>query len=130
MKQGYETIGKTRLDNIAAREPFELLLILASAVAILLTGVLFAIEWSQGISDSRLPGAVTSLVIGVLLGTALWFSALIAKKNRINGAIVAAAISAILIALGGLAGTIAGVLGLIGAILAAASPYLPTPKER
>src|SRR2546426_12671856 len=42
-----------------------------------------------------------------------------------NGAIVAGVISIILIYFGGRPGQIGGIVGILGAILAAAKPYLP-----
>src|SRR5436309_14290908 len=47
------------------------------------------------------------------------------RKNLMNGAIVAVVISIILIYYGGQPGTIGGVVGILGAIVAAAKPYLP-----
>lgn len=123
MTQSYGT-SKVDMERLASKEPHELLIMLGAALTILLTFVLFVVEWSQGITDSQLARVTTFVVTGVVLGAALWVSAAIAKKNRLNGALVAAVVSVVLIALGGLAGTIGGILGLLGAILAVASPYL------
>src|SRR5436309_13662104 len=46
-----------------------------------------------------------------------------------NGAIVAGVISIILIYYGGQPGTIGGVIGILGAIVAAAKPYLPWSQQ-
>lgn len=128
MTQSFETGTKAVTSNLAARQPHELLLLLGSTVAILLSLVLFGIRWSQGIAGSAMADAVTVLVLDVVLGAALWFSAEITRKSVMNGAIVAGVVSIVLIAFGGQVGVIAGVVGLIGAILAAATPYLPWSK--
>ncbi len=129
MTQSYETSGKTVTSNWATRQPHELLLLLGSTVSILLSLVLFGIRWSQGIAASALSDAVTLVVLDVVLGAALWVSAEITRKNLMNGAIVAGVVSVVLIAFGGQTGVIAGVIGLLGAILAAATPYLPWSRR-
>jgi hypothetical protein len=128
MTQSYET-GKAAVGNLATKQPHELLLLLGSALAILLSLLAFGIEWYQGIADNRISDATTALVMNVVLGAALWVSATIVQKNLMNGAIVAGVVSLVLILFGGQVGSIAGLLGLLGAILAAATPYLPRSRH-
>jgi NAD/NADP transhydrogenase alpha subunit len=125
MTQAYETGGRVSMSDLSARQPHELLLLLGAAIAILLSLVLFAIQWYQGITTNQLSGATTAVILNVVLGAALWVSAAITRKNLMNGAIVAGVVGLILIAFGGQVGVIAGIIGLLGAILAAATPYLP-----
>ncbi len=129
MSQSYETGGKDRMSRLAEREPHELLLLLGAAVSVVLSLVLFGIRWFQGIAASQVANAVTLVVLDVILGAALWFSAGYTRKNLLNGAIVAAVVGIILIAFGGEFGLIGGIIGLIGAILAAVTPYLPWSKH-
>ncbi len=130
MGQSYETAGRTAVADLAAKQPYELLLLLGAALTVLLSVVLTAIQWSQGIAASQLSGVTTVFVVDVTLGGVLGVSSAVARKNLMNGAIVAAALSVILILFGGQAGTIGGLIGLLGAILAAASPYMPwTPRK-
>jgi hypothetical protein len=130
MTQGYETSGRLSTSDLSSRQPHELLLMLGAAIGILLSLVLFAIQWYQGISVSQLSSAMTGVVLNVVLGAALWVSATITRKNLMNGAIVAGVVGLILIAFGGQVGLIAGVIGLLGAILAAATPYLPWSRSQ
>src|SRR5207245_9705385 len=67
--------------------------------------------------------------LNVVLGAALWASSAITRKNLMNGAIVAGVISIVLIYFGGRAGQIGGIVGILGAILAAAKPYLPWSRH-
>ncbi len=129
MSQSYGTGGKTAMSRLAQRQPHELLLILGATVSILLSLVLFGIRWAQGIAASAMAADVTLVVLDVLLGVALWFSAELTRKNLVNGAIVAGVVGVILIAFGGEFGVIGGIIGLVGAILAAATPYLPWSKR-
>lgn len=129
MNQSNETRGRTLVANWAERQPHELLLLLGAAVSVLLSIVLFGIRWFQGIAANQMAGAVTLVVLDVVLGAALWFCAAITRKNLMNGAIVAAVVGIVLIAFGGEFGVIGGIIGLIGAILAAATPYLPWSKR-
>ena len=130
MTQGYETGSRLATSDLASRQPHELLLMLGAAIGILLSLVLFAIQWSQGIAVSQLSGPTTGVILNVVLGAALWVSATITRKNLMNGAIVAGVVGLILIAFGGQVGLIAGVIGLLGAILAAATPYLPWSRAQ
>src|SRR2546422_6134844 len=84
---------------------------------------------TQGIEPSQYGAVATTVVINVVLGGALWASAAITRKNLMNGAIVAGVISIILIYFGGQPGTIGGVVGILGAILAAAKPYMPWSRR-
>lgn len=129
MSQSYGTSGKAVISSWATRQPHELLLMLGATVSALLSLVLFGLRWYQGIAASAMSGAVTLVLLDVVLGAALWVSAGITRKNVMNGAIVAAVVSIVLIAFGGQYGVIGGVIGLIGAVLAAATPYLPWSKR-
>ncbi|HKZ98436.1 MAG TPA: hypothetical protein VJ326_02425 [Thermoplasmata archaeon] len=129
MVQNYETSGKTVVASLATKQPHELLLLLGSALTVLLTLALFGIEWYQGIADNRLAAETTTLVVNVILGSALWVSAAIIRKNPVNGALVAGVVSLILVAFGGQSGLIGGLIGLLGAVLAVATPYLPGSRR-
>lgn len=130
MTQSFETAGKAAMASLAEKQQQELLLLLGSALAVLLSLLLFVISWTQGIPENRLAGETTTVVVNVVLGAALWVAAMIVRKNPINGAIVAGIVSVILLAFGGLPGTIGGLIGLFGAILAAVGPYMPWAKSR
>ena len=129
MVQNYETSGKTVVASLATKQPHELLLLLGSALTVLLTLALFGIEWYQEIADNRLAAETTTLVVNVILGSALWVSAAIIRKNPVNGALVAGVVSLILVAFGGQSGLIGGLIGLLGAVLAVATPYLPGSRR-
>ncbi len=129
MSQSYGTSAKNAMSRLGQREPHELLLLLGAAVSVILSLVLFGIRWFQGIPASQVANAATLVVLDVVLGAALWFSAGYARKNVMNGAIVAGVVGIILIAFGGEFGLIGGIIGLIGAILAALTPYLPWSKH-
>jgi hypothetical protein len=129
MVQNYETSGKTVVASLATKQPHELLLLLGSALTVLLTLALFGIAWYQGIADNRLAAETTTLVVNVILGSALWVSAAIIRKNPVNGALVAGVVSLILVAFGGQSGLIGGLIGLLGAVLAVATPYLPGSRR-
>src|SRR5947209_5198534 len=132
MNDSYDTGGRVTMEKIATKQPYELLLMLGGALAILLTLVLTGLQWYPKIpTGTVLQTEAVTLVINVVLGAALYVSAAIVRKNLINGAIVAGVVSVILIAFasGNQAGTIGGVVGLLGAILAAVSPYMPKTRQ-
>src|SRR5437016_11438162 len=100
MTQSYET-GKAMVE-LGAKQPHELLLMLGGVLAILLSVAIYGIQAAnQGIQPSQYSTVVTTVVINVVLGGALWASAAITRKNLMNGAIVAGVISIILIYFGG-----------------------------
>jgi hypothetical protein len=120
--------------NLGAKQPHELLLMLGGLLTILLTLATRGIPGATttgGIPQSQYSTVATDLIFNVVLGAALWVSAAITRKNLMNGAIVAGVISIILIWFGSQypvyshLGQIGGVVGILGAILAAAKPYLP-----
>ncbi|MCI4371410.1 MAG: hypothetical protein L3J78_02050 [Thermoplasmata archaeon] len=117
--------------DLGAKQPHELLLMLGGLLAVLLSVATHGIQWATppGIPQSQYGTVATALIINVVLGAALWASAAIVRKNLMNGALVAGVISVILIYFGGQPGTIGGVIGILGAILAAAKPYLPWSKH-
>ena len=116
--------------ELGAKQPHELLLMLGGLLAILLSVAIYGIQAAnQGIQPSQYSAVATTLVLNVVLGGALWASAAITRKNLMNGAIVAGVISIVLIYFGGQSGTIGGVVGILGAILAAAKPYLPWSRR-
>src|SRR5438309_7210462 len=129
MSHSYET-GRA-MAELGAKQPHELLLMLGGLLAVLLTLAKYGIQWATppGIASGNYATVATALVINVVLGGALWVSSAISRKNLMNGAIVAAVISIILIYYGGQSGQIGGVVGIFGAILAAAKPYLPWSRR-
>src|SRR5438046_1700100 len=114
-----------------SRQLYELLLMRVGLLAVLLTLAKYGIQWATppGVASSQYGTVATALVINVVLGGALWASSAISRKNLMNGAIVAAVISLVLIYYGGQSGQIGGVVGIFGAILAAAKPYLPWSRR-
>ncbi len=128
MTQSYET-GRQAMTEIGAKQPHELLLMLGGALAILLSVVIYGIQWGNGIQQSQYSAIATTVIINVVLGGALVVSAAITRKNLMNGAIVAGVISVVLIYYGAQPGTIGGAVGILGAILAAAKPYLPWSRR-
>ncbi|TLZ72030.1 MAG: hypothetical protein E6K06_05250 [Methanobacteriota archaeon] len=132
MNDSYETSGRDTMARIATKQPHELLLMLGGALTILLTLVLTGLLWYPKLpTGTALQTQAVSLVINIVLGAALYVSAAIVRKNLLNGAIVAGVVSVILLAFaaGNQAGTIGGVVGLLGAILAAVSPYMPKTRQ-
>src|SRR6184192_4226939 len=129
MSHSYET-GRA-ISELGSKQPHELLLMLGGLLAVLLTLAKYGIQWATppGIASSQYGTVATALVINVVLGGALWASSAISRKNLMNGAIVAAVISLVLIYYGGQSGQIGGVVGIFGAILAAAKPYLPWSRR-
>ena len=129
MSHSYET-GRQAMAELGSKQPHELLLMLGAVLAVLLTLARYGIPWvTTGIPQAQYTTVMTALIINVVLGGALWASSAITRKNLMNGAIVAGVISIILIYYGGQPGTIGGVVGIIGAILAAAKPYLPWSRR-
>src|SRR5438445_8460512 len=100
-------------------------------LAVLLTLATYDSQWvtNHGIAQSQYATVTTAVIINVVLGGALWASSAITRKNLMNGAIVAGVISIILIYFGGRPGQIGGIVGILGAILAAAKPYLPWSRR-
>src|SRR3989442_1707220 len=92
------------------------------------SGKVVMISAGQGGRGGRTQRA-TAVILNVVLGAALWASSAITRKNLMNGAIVAGVISIVLIYFGGRAGQIGGIVGILGAILAAAKPYLPWSRH-
>ena len=129
MTQSYGT-GTEAMVELGAKQPHELLLMLGGALAILLSVGLNGIQWAtQVVPQSQYSNIATTIIINVVLGAALWAAAAITRKNLMNGAIVAGVISLILIYYGGQPGTIGGIVGILGAIVAAAKPYLPWSRH-
>ncbi len=129
MTQSYEA-GREAMAELGSKQPHELLLMLGGVLAVLLSVALYGIQWAtQGLTQSQYGAVATTVIINVVLGGALWASAAIVRKNLMNGALVAGVISIILIYFGGQPGTIGGVVGMLGAILAAAKPYLPWSRH-
>src|SRR5207245_10600246 len=128
MTQSYET-GKCMVE-LGAKQPYALLLMLGGVLAILLSVAIYGIQAAnQGIQPNQYGAVATTVLIRAVLGGALWASAAITRKNLMNGAIVAGVISIILIYFGAQPGTIGGAVGILGAILAAAKPYLPASRR-
>src|SRR5881398_4045616 len=129
MTQSYDT-GKQAMAELGAKQPHELLLMLGGILAILLSVAIYGVQWvNQGIPQNQSGNVASTIIINVVLGGALWASAAMTRKNLMNGAIVAVVISIILIYYGGQPGTIGGVVGILGAIVAAAKPYLPWSRR-
>jgi hypothetical protein len=122
-------MGKTAGKDLAAMQPYELLLVLSSVLVVLLSAVLFGIQWAQGISPSQLQSSVVTFVANLVLGGALWVASRMVRSNLVNGAIVAGVVSVTLIWYGGQAGLLGGVLGLLGAVVAGASRYRSWLKQ-
>jgi hypothetical protein len=129
MTQSYET-GK-RMTELGAKQPHELLLMLGGVLAILLSAAIYGIGWATppGIPANRLADVVMTVIINVVLGASLVVAAAISRKNLMNGAIVAGVISVLVMIYGGQPGQIGGAVGILGAILAAAKPYLPWSRR-
>ena len=130
MTQSYGTRTEA-MAELGAKQPHELLLMLGGALAVLLSAAIYGIAWATppGIPAAQLSNVVIVVVVNIVLGGALWASAAITRKNLMNGAIVAGLISILLVYFGAQPGLIGGVVGILGAILAAAKPYLPWSKR-
>ena len=129
MTQSYQA-GRS-VAELGAKQPHELLLMLGGVLAILLAAAIYGIPSATppGIPANQLTNVVTIVVVNIVLGGSLWVAAAMTRKNLMNGAIVAAVISLVLIYYGGQSGQIGGVVGIFGAILAAAKPYLPWSRR-
>src|SRR5438552_10703164 len=129
MSHSYET-GRA-ISELGSKQPHELLLMLGGLFAVLLTPANYGIPWATppGIPASQVTNVATVLVVNVVLGGSLWVAAAMSRKNLMNGAIVAGLIRVLLAYYGGTAGQIGGVVGILGAILAAAKPYLPWSRR-
>jgi len=130
MSHSYES-GRQAMAELGSKQPHELLLMLGGLLAVLLTLATYGIQWvtTPGIAQSQYATVATAVILNVVLGAALWASSAITRKNLMNGAIVAGVISIVLIYFGGRAGQIGGIVGILGAILAAAKPYLPWSRD-
>src|SRR5438876_11676023 len=129
MSHSYDT-GRQAMAELGSKQPHELLLMLGGVLAVLLTVARYGIQYvTTGIPQNQYTAVTTALIINVVLGGALWASSAITRKNLMNGAIVAGVISIILIYYGGQPGTIGGLIGILGAIVAAAKPYLPWSRR-
>src|SRR2546425_3134393 len=124
MTQSYET-GRQAMTELGAKQPHELLLMLGGALAILLSVVIYGIQWGNGIQQSQYSAIATTVIINVVLGGALVVSAAITRKNLMNGAIVAGVISVPLIYYGAHPRTIGGAVGILRASRGAAEADLP-----
>ncbi len=132
MGNSYDTGGHREKVDLEGKTPHELLLKLGGALAIMLSSVRTAIQWYQGpiTSTNALNLVTTSLVLNIVLGSSLWIAAIVMRRNVMNGAIVAAVVSVILIWFGDQPGLIGGIVGILGAIVGAASPYLPWTRTK
>ncbi len=131
MGNGYDTGGRREKVDLEGKTPHELLLKLGGALAILLSSVLTGLPWLSGpVTGSALTKAITFLVLNVVLGGSLWVASIVMRRNVMNGAIVAAVVSVILIWFGDQPGLIGGIVGILGAIVGAASPYLPWTRTK
>jgi hypothetical protein len=129
MSHSYET-GRQTMAELGSKQPHELLLMLGGVLAVLLTLARYGIQYvTTGIPQSQYTAVTTALIINLVLGGALWASSAITRKNLMNGAIVAGVVSIILLYYGGQPGTLGGLIGILGAILAAAKPYMPWSRR-
>jgi hypothetical protein len=117
--------------ELGAKQPHELLLMLGGALAVLLSAAVYGIPavTPPGIPAAQLNTVVTVVIVNIVFGGALWASAAMTRKNLMNGAIVAGLIGILLIYFGAQPGLIGGSVGILGAILAAAKPYLPWSRR-
>src|SRR2546428_1200861 len=130
MSHSYES-GRQAMAELGSKQPHELLLMLGGLLAVLLTLATYGIQWvtTPGIAQSQYATVATAVILNVLLGSALWASAAITRKNLMKGGIVARVVSIGRVHFGGRAGQIGGVVGILGAILAAAKPYMPWSRR-
>lgn len=114
---------------LASKAPHELLIILGGALAIILAALTFAVQWLENPTfGGNLNSVLRTFVLTLVLGGALVVAGVITRKNVTNGAIVAVVVCVVLIIYGEDPGKIGGFIGLIGAAIAAVSPYLPHRK--
>lgn len=123
MAQGFQRAGKTAIGDLAARKPHELLVILSGVLAVLLSIVLFGIQWAQGIPSSQAQAQAVTFVANLVLGGAMLIASKMIQSNLVNGVLMAGVVSVILIWYGGQPGAIGGAVGLLGAIVGAATWY-------
>jgi hypothetical protein len=130
MTQSYRA-STEGMAELGAKQPHELLLMLGGALAVLLSAAIYGIPAATppGIPASQVNGVVTVVIVNIVFGGALWASAAMTRKNLMNGAIVAGLIGILLVYFGAQPGLIGGVVGILGAILAAAKPYLPWSRH-
>src|SRR6266480_1544787 len=108
MSHSYDT-GRQAMAELGSKQPHELLLMLGGVLAVLLTVARYGIQYvTTGIPQNQYTAVTTALIINVIL---------------------AGVISIILIYYGGQPGTIGGLIGILGAILAAAKPYMPWSQK-
>ena len=116
--------------ELGAKQPHELLLMLGGLLAILLSGAIYGVAWAtQGIAANQLNNVVTIVIVNLVLGGSLFAAAAITRKNLMNGALVAGVLGVLLAYYGAQPGTIGGIVGILGAILAAAKPYMPWSRR-
>ena len=129
MTQSYQA-GRS-VAELGAKQPHELLLMLGGVLAILLAAAIYGIPSATppGLPANQLTNVVTIVVVNIVLGGSLWVAAAITRKNLMNGAMVAGVIGVLLAYYGGAPGQIGGIVGILGAILAAAKPYLPWSRR-
>ena len=109
---------------LATKPPYELLIMLGGALAILLSAVAFAIRWIEVIPSGTMNAVMRTFVLTLVLGGVLVVAGAIARRNVWNGAIIAVVVSIVMIVYSGQEGTIGGIVGLIGSGIAVASPYV------
>jgi hypothetical protein len=129
MTQSYGA-GKA-VAELGAKQPHELLLMLGGLLAILLSGAIYGVAWATppGIAARDLNNVVTIVIVNLVLGGSLFVAAAITRKNLMNGALVAGVLGVLLAYYGAQPGTIGGIVGILGAILAAAKPYMPWSRR-
>ncbi len=123
LAQNFESAGKTAIEDLAAKQPQELLLLLSGILAVLLSVVLLGIHLVQGLPSSQAPAQAVIFVANLVLGGAMLVASRMVQSNLPNGALMAGVVSVILIWYGGQPGVIGGAVGLLGAIVAAAIWY-------
>lgn len=115
--------------QLAQMKPHELLLLFGGILSVALGGVLFALAYSTRWTSAQLSSATLTLVVDAALGVAFWVAFIVARKNAMNGGIIALVSAFVLIAFGGQAGLIAGIFGLLAGVLALAHPWLSSQAK-